>query len=308
MHPSDLMHVPCPICKTDYRFEHFGAFREESLWRGASLLVGLGPDHALLRRQAHFLLVLLPLLTSLSLTCYSLLHHWWQLYQEGPGPPLLIAAVSPLVPTQETLQQTLPNKCGLFITRGWLQGLLSRYAETVDSVASAPPSDAPHPAKISARWSAFYVWSQHVQFCKVLCWMVSLAIGGCEELLPSKTCTLFRIDELLLASYSRCRLFSVAQLLPFMLSKTRHVLVNIARWCPPAQFVAFRILTSHIEIAMTTLTDVYACMAFLNDWRESTGKDLRLHAKLQQLETGRLRVASWNNKQCISLTKPGTCI
>lgn len=173
------------------------------------------------------------------------------------------------------------------------QGIFGAHLDTIAEMATPPAQQEPHPAGISVRWSAFYVWSQHIHFYKVLCWMLCLVLGGSDGLLPSKACALFRMDELLLASSPRCRLFFVGQCLPFALSKTRHLFVNVAIWCWPMRFLFYRVLTSHVETAMTTMCDMYACAAFLSDWLESTRHDMLLQLKLQQLGSGRLRVASW---------------
>lgn len=202
--PSSTLSVSCPICLAEYRIVERDAAATLP-WR--DLLRVASTDQQLLLRHCHFLLLLLPLLVSCLLTWTWLLTHWWDVYQNGTGPPLLVS------PRRSFVQQHVPALQGAL---AWLPAHLSELIKSVvqsvwDVTESAvdSPGDAadgadeagnPHPAGISHKWSLLYVWLQCAQWYKVLSWLLIIVLGGSDGLLPTSARQVFCIEELLLAS------------------------------------------------------------------------------------------------------------
>eukprot|EP00965_Chrysotila_dentata_P198518 6178838-Pleurochrysis_carterae.AAC.1 len=82
-----------------------------------------------------------------------------------------------------------------------------------------------------------------------------MVLGGSDGLLPASTRACFRIEELLLASESRARLFLWGQCCPFVLSKARHFVVTWTGSWAIVQTLFYHVFTSHVEVALTHACD-----------------------------------------------------
>lgn len=203
-HPSPTLSVSCPICLAEYQIVE----RPDAAnlpWR--DLLRVASTDQQLLLRHCHFLLLLSPLLVSCLLMWVWLLNHWWDVYNNGDGPPLLASA------RRSFVHQHLPALHGAL---AWLPAHLAEMVQTLvqsvwqvaeaaaelpgESVDVTAEAGSPHPAGISRKWSLLYVWLQCAQWYKVLSWLFIIVLGGSDGLLPTSARQLFRIEELLLAS------------------------------------------------------------------------------------------------------------
>ena len=56
---------------------------------------------------------------------------------------------------------------------------------------------------------------------QVLCWLLTMVVGGAEGVVPGAIQDVFRVDELLLASETRAHIFLCGQCVPFVLTKAR---------------------------------------------------------------------------------------
>jgi len=188
-HPSPTLSVSCPICLAEYQIVE----RPDAAnlpWR--DLLRVASTDQQLLLRHCHFLLLLSPLLVSCLLMWVWLLNHWWDVYNNGDGPPLLASA------RRSFVHQHLPALHGAL---AWLPAHLAEMVQTLvqsvwqvaeaaaelpgESVDVTAEAGSPHPAGISRKWSLLYVWLQCAQWYKVLSWLFIIVLGGSDGLLPT---------------------------------------------------------------------------------------------------------------------------
>ena len=117
-------------------------------------------------------------------------------------------------------------------------------------------------------------------------------MSGAETLLPQSFRQLLRVDELILASETNACAMIMGQLLPFTISKLRHIFVAWGSSFTIVQFLFFRVFTSYFEVGMNMITDAATSYYFLQKWLQSLLIDLRLRWTLNRLKCGYLTVAS----------------
>jgi len=309
----DLM-VVCPICKTLYNITETpksSSSQGTSTWRD---LTQWTTDRQLLLRHVRFLLLVMPVVCSALVTWSQLIIYWRDLYMDGPGEPLLDGnrfepplALELAADKMSMLHEWLVSAVLWLPAQaiGALEELSpSLFQQTADDNANWQEVDLNlepdsglriHPAGISKRWSALYVWLQHVQWYKVLCWLLTMVIGGAEGALPATWQDMFRVDELLLASERRAHIFLTGQCTPFVLTKLRHFLVSWARASSLTRFLFYSVFTSHVEVCGNTLCDTVSAALFARDWILSASNDLALRRNIIRLRQGNFRVAPYSS-------------
>jgi len=283
-------------------------------------------DRQFLLRHTRFALLIAPLIGSSLIAWAWLIDYWRDLYANGAGEPLLegdtpIEPLQPLQRPHEWLARTplhdwmlsailwLPSNA-VEALEELLPAFFERQAGAVDADGAMPeassvagggsgPYDSGertrllHPAGISKNWSLLYVSLQYAQWYKVLCWLLIMVVGGAEGVLPPALQEAFRVDELLLASEHRARIFLCGQCAPFVLTKARHFLVTWARGHWLIRTLFYSLFTSHTEVACNLACDSISGALLVHDWATSASNDLALRRHMRRLRQGDFTVVPY---------------
>lgn len=161
-----------------------------------------------------------------------------------------------------------------------------------DTRATDGLAKEPHPSQISHNWSLLYVWLQYARSYMILSWVMMMLLGDIEGLLPSSARELFRIEELVLVSEKRTKLFFFGQFCPFLLSKVRHGIVAAFSSIAIVRYIVFNVFTSHTEVALLVSSDTIVITMLLQDWAASMAGDFWLRLDLNRLRGGYFRIRS----------------
>ena len=308
---SAEMNVSCPICRSPYRLVEGPAAAVAGSAAAWDEYTSWATDKQVLLRQSRFCLLVIPLVVS-SLVAWSWLFSFWlDLYQNGPGEPLMDNERSDeaafakeqrafLTVVHDCLVYLLPSS--LFATLEELLVPLGFSVAPSDVVQAAAAADAlddagsavPHPAGISQKWSRLYVSLQYAQWYKVLAWLIAMVVGGMDGVFPPAMQEAFRVDELLLASERRAGLFLKGQCVPFVATKVRHFLVTCARRYPPIKFLFYSLFSSHAEVACNVACDSISAVLLVRDWIGAASNDLALRRNMRRLRTGNFTIAPYH--------------